>query len=405
MSEVMQRHGDGARRVLVLNHFAKTPDAPGGNRHYDLFTRLPGWEVSVLAADRNNMAKSRQTSTGSSPVRFVPTVGGRSSLGRVLNWVSYAITALVIGLRGPTPDVVYASSPHLLAGLSGWMIARARRAAFVLEVRDIWPRILVDMGTMSESSVLYRSLLRLEAFLYRSADVVVHLAAGNCEYLIDHKVGPDRLHFIPNSVAPSATEPSRTDVRTKLGLDGTVAIYTGAHGRANGLDHLLSAARDLASEENDLLVVLVGDGTEKDRLVRRAQDESIENVRFLDPVPKRELPDLYAAADLGVHVLEDVPLFRHGVSPNKIMDYMAAGLPIVTNSPGEAGDVVLDAQAGIVADPLELAHGIRQLLGTSPVERKRMGDRGLRYVQEHRNPDLMAQRLKRALDNALLSHG
>ncbi|MGC4875764.1 glycosyltransferase family 4 protein [Micromonospora sp. DT43] len=380
------------RRVLVLNHFAVPPGHPGGTRHVELFGRLPGWSHVIIASRRNMITgRPQRPEPGFHPVAVTPYRG--NGLGRVLNWASYGVTATVAGLRQPRPDVVYASSPHLLAGLSGCVVAALRRTPFVLEVRDLWPRVLVEMGTLSETSTAYRALERLERFLYRRADRVVILAAGVRQAIESKGVPPERIVFIPNAADPDDFVPSgdRDELRRRYGFTRRTAVYAGAHGPANGLDLLLTAAR--AVPEID--VVLVGSGVEKARLRAAARD--IPTVRFLDPVPKTEIPDLLHAADVGVHVLADVELFRAGVSPNKVFDYMAAGLPIVTNSPGIVGDLVLGADAGSVTPPGHLAHGLAQMVQASPDELAKMGAAGQRWIRDNQSRTAMSGALGRLL--------
>src|ERR1039457_6984441 len=148
------------RFVVVLNHFAAPLDAPGGTRHVELFSRLPGWDATIIAASRN-LLSGKQSLTDDpiwSPVWVNRSSGGSS---RVLSWVVYSVTAFARGLGLHRPDVVYASSPHLLAGLSGLALARARRTHFVFEVRDLWPQVLVDMGFTKEGSLLHRTMRAL----------------------------------------------------------------------------------------------------------------------------------------------------------------------------------------------------------------------------------------------------
>lgn len=389
------------KHVLVLNHFAKSPTQPGGNRHIDLFSRLEEWNVRILAADRNNMSGVRQGSSGAEPIAYLRVAGGRSAVARIAGWVSYAVGALVSGMREPRPNVVYASSPHLLAALAGYAVARRWRVPWILEVRDVWPRILVEMGGMSDKSPVYRILRRLEIFLYRRADHVVHLAAGNRPYLIAAGVSEERLSFIPNSVASCPPSLTRDQARAQFNLRGLVVAYTGAHGQANELGLVIDAAEQLEAEVPGLTIILVGDGPEKAGLVTAVERRELCNVRFMDPIAKQRLPDFLAGVDIGLHVLRNVPLFRHGVSPNKIMDYLAAGLPVLTNSPGEAGNVVLEAGAGWVCEPHGLAAGLRRLASLTPEERKRLGNAGRRYVDSQRNPDLMSVKLASVLDRVI----
>lgn len=380
------------RKVLVFNHFAAPRGYPGGTRHVELFSRLPGWSY-VIIAGRRNLATGlpQRAEPGFHPVAVTPYRS--NGAGRVLNWASYAVTATAAGLRQTRPDVVYASSPHLLAGLLGWFVAKARRAPFVLEIRDLWPRVLVDMGRLAETSLTYRALERLERFLYRHADRVVIMAPGVRATVERKGAAPEKIAFIPNAADPEDFAPStdRDELRRRYGFTRHTAIYAGAHGPANGLDLLLDAAKAVP----DLDVVLIGSGLEKPRLEAAAQ--GIPNVRFLDPVPKIEIPDILHAADIGLHVLADVELFRVGVSPNKVFDYMAAGLPIVTNSPGTVGDLVMGAGAGYVTAPGDLAHGLSQAFLASAEELTKMGAAGQRWIHENQSRTAMSRALAQLL--------
>ncbi|MEV6692355.1 glycosyltransferase family 4 protein [Micromonospora sp. NPDC051196] len=379
-------------KILVLNHFAVPRGYPGGTRHVELFGRLTGWEYVIIAGRRNPISGvAQRAEPGFHPVAVTPY--RNNGLGRVVNWASYAVTATAAGLRQPRPDVVYASSPHLLAGLSGWVVAALRRTPFVLEVRDLWPQVLADMGALSETSLPYRALAHLERFLYRQADRVVVMAPGVVEAIEAAGVAPERIAYIPNAADPEDFLPStdRHTLRSRYGFTRRTAVYTGAHGPANGLDLLLDAAR--AVPEID--VVLVGSGVEKSRLQKAASD--LGNLRFLDPVPKTELPDLLHAADIGVHVLADVELFRSAVSPNKVFDYLAAGLPVVTNSPGVVGDLVMGANCGYVTLPDQLAHGLGQLVRAGSDDLTKMGASGRRWIRAHQSRTAMSLALGQLL--------
>ncbi len=380
------------RRIVVFNQFAVPRGYPGGTRHVEMFGRLPGWDYVIIAGRRNLITGLPQRAEpGFHPVAVTPYRG--NGLDRVLNWVSYTVTAAVAGLRQPRPDVVYASSPHLLAGLTGWAVAALRRTPFVLEIRDLWLRFLVDMGVLSERSLAYRALARLERFLYLRADRVVVMAPDVVQVVAAQGVAPEKIAYIPNAADPDDFVPSadRDTLRARYGFTRRTAVYAGAHGPANGLDQLLDAARSVP----EIDVVLVGSGVEKERL--RAAATGIDNLRFLDPVPKTEVPDLLHAADVGVHVLADVELFRSAVSPNKVFDYMAAGLPVVTNSPGVVGDLVLGAGCGYVTSPGQLAHGLTQMAGAGRDELTKMGTSGRRWIRANQSRTAMSHALGQLL--------
>lgn len=410
------------RRLLALNHFANPVDAPGGTRLVELTSRLEGWDTTIVAAGRNLFTRRR---TGPSrrppgaPDRAAGEPGGHpgrepdyrtvwttpyasNGWARIANWVSYAVAAFVLGLRLGRPDVVYASSPHLLTGLSGWALARRYRVPFVLEIRDLWPQVLVDTGRLDPDSLLYRVVHRLEHFLYRRADTIVALTEGSAQVIIDSGIDRAKVTVIPNGADPAAMVPSasREELRRRYGFDDLTIVYAGAHGPANGLDFVLDAAAELEAEHVEVTFVLVGDGLVKPALTRRAAEERIGSVRFLEPVPKNEIPDLLAAADVGLHVLADLPLFLYGVSPNKLFDYMAAGLPVLTNTGGEVGDLVKANDAGVAVAPAEIASGVRQLIGAGAERRREWGRNGQAFMAAHRSRTEMAARLQAVLDRA-----
>jgi len=318
----------------------------------------------------------------------------RRSISRILNWVSYAFNSFVRGLRLGPIDIVYGSSPHLLAPLSGWAIAKIRRAVFVLEVRDLWPQILHEMGGMPKSSLIYRSLEHLERFLYNRAVAIVVMSEGVRDELASRGYG-GKVVYIPNGADPADMAPpaSREKLRKQFGFTTLTGVYAGAHGKANGLDLLIEAVATSGLRPDKLQIVLVGSGTEKERLQNLATILPKGSVRFDDPIPKTEIPALLGAADFGLHVLADVELFRYGVSPNKLFDYMAAGLPSMTNTGGDVGRLVESADAGISVEPGELAEGLRRMLTASDAERRAWGDNGKAYIAAHQSRTAMAQRL------------
>ncbi|MFF5322635.1 glycosyltransferase family 4 protein [Janibacter hoylei] len=382
------------RRVLVLNHFAAPRGEAGGTRHVELFSRLEGWEHLIVASNLNPQTGRR---VGDSDGFVTVPVMGYSSNGisRILNWVSYAVMATLRGLRVGRVDVVYGSSPHLLAALAAWVLSVLKRAPFVLEVRDLWPKVLVDMNHMSESAPIYRALTVLEEFLYARAKTIVIMAEGSRTELVARGVDESKIVYIPNGADPEDFEPSapRDELRARYGFDKVTAVYAGAHGPANGLDLLL----DGAEATPDVDVVLVGGGVLKDSLRANSEDRGLDNVRFMDPIPKDEIPDLLAAADIGLHVLADVPLFRSAVSPNKVFDYMAAGLPTLTNCPGLITDLVNDAGAGLTVAPAALGDGLTALAAMTTQAREAMGHTAQSWIGDNQSRRSMAGRLATAL--------
>jgi len=365
-----------------------------------MFSQLDGWDYLILASDKNSLTGGR---VYSQPGLLAIPVNSHSSNGlrRIASWMIYAERAVLLGLRQGAVDVVYASSPHLLAGLAGWIIASVKRAPLVIEIRDLWPSVLVEMGQISENSLAYKALRLLEERLYKHAQAIVVLAPGARTGLLRRGIPAAKLHVIPNAADPEDFRPSeaRSVLRRRYGFDRCTFLYAGAHGPANGLDLLLSAASDLREQAVD--IVLVGGGVCKDALRAEVEKQQLRNVRFLDSVPKREVPDLLAAADVGLHVLADVPIFREAVSPNKVFDYMAAGLPIVTNSPGVVGDLVASANCGLISEPGGLECAISEMLNAGPDARRTLGASGRAWIAANQSRQAMVNRLGRTLTSVV----
>jgi len=295
---------------------------------------------------------------------------------------------LVLMRHGRHADVVITTSPPLTVAVHAILARKLFRMPTVFEVRDLWPESAVTTGVLRSGSLLVKVLYWLEQRAYEIADRVVVLTPAFADDLRDRGVcPPDKTRFVPNGADLESFSPASesSNLREALGWDGRfVVLYAGAHGLANHLDQLLDAA-DLLQDDPAMLVVTVGDGPERARLQVEAEERGLENVQFLGPRPKREMPELLRAADVGAAVLKRVDTFKT-VYPNKIFDYMAVKLPVLCVIDGVARELVVDeARAGVFAEPehpASIASAVRKLR-ESPEECRRMGERGERYVRRH----------------------
>ncbi len=395
-----------------VNQFAATPETPGGTRHFEFASRLGklGVPIDIVAADVN--LTSRRYTRRSGPLdlrRIRESIDGVTfhwlhtltydvnDWRRSLGMLRFAQSAFTFLLRAPIArgSVFLGSSPTLFAALAAERAARLRGARFVLEVRDLWPESLVEMtGREGPTSAALR---RIADHLYRRAERIIVLADKNRDAIAARGVPADRFVYVPNSVDLDFFARRRVPAPVMAGVpDGrVVAVYAGAHGPANDLGTVLDAAAILRGA-SAIHLVLVGDGTEKQALVERARSLRLDNVTFIPPVPKQEIPAVFARCDVGVLTLRDVPLFRSGVSPNKLFDYMAAGLPVVTNVAGDCADIVTASRAGFTATPGSaeaLAGALRAAEALDPEQRARLGAAGRAYVAQHYNRDRLVHRL------------
>lgn len=400
----MTRSPRNRRHVLVLNHYAKPLSEPGGTRHVELFSRLRDWDWTIVAADRDVYSRRRFTGREPNFVRVRVPGYARNDHRRVLNWLGYAAGALVRSMLRRRPTVVYASSPHILAPVAGWLAAAVWRVPFVLEIRDLWPESMVGTGYLRRGSAMHQMLSGLERWLYRRADRIVMVAEGWRSYFRSLGVDENKLIWVSNGAEPSAftLRPDRyPPLRDRLPVRGRLIVFAGAHGQANGLDELLDAAAELPQHT----FALIGDGIDKPRLVARATAEGLSNVHFLDMIPKAEFAGVLGGADIGVHALADAEVFRLGASPNKLYDYLAAGIPVVTNCPGEPHDIVRASDSGAAVPPGKLVVGLRELVDREPAVLREMGARGRRFIEANRSRTAMAARLQRVLDDLAPQRG
>lgn len=383
-------------RLWLINQFANTPELPGHTRQYEVAVGLVAfdWQIDVFASDFNLTQRQyrrllplrlwstecldgfRWTWLWASPYR-------RNNWKRQINMLSFCLhlafrlgpTAVCGRLVGRAPDVILASSPQLPAAFTCLLIARFCGIPFVLEVRDLWPQVLIDQGGRSSRSPMVRLLGWMEQYLYRHSSIVVVLAKGAELFVRDR--GASQTAWLPNGPDLDLFTPR------PLPPDGSVftVLYAGAHGEANALENVIAAARCLEQHRKPVRFRLVGDGPQKQALMRLAAD--LRSVSFEAPVPKHQIPDLMAEADAILLSLKDVPLFRYGVSPNKLYDAYALGRPVITTVDGAINSEVEEYRLGVTAppnDPQALADAIVRLKETSNAERQAMGARAIKLA-------------------------
>ncbi len=320
---------------------------------------------------------------------------------KTLGHLSLMVTAVLLGARKVGPvDVVVVSSPTSFSIFSAWLIARLCRARLIVEIRDLWPAIFVELGVLTNRRLI-AVLERLEMAAYRAADAVVVVSEGFRQNLLTRGVPADKVTTIRNGADLGRFEPDREadpEVRRRLGAgpDDVVALYIGAHGISHGLTEVAEAA-ELLDADTPIRFAFVGEGAAKADLVRKVQEMGLSNVKLLPGVPRQQVPDLLAAADICLAPLRDVPLFSTFI-PSKIFEYLAAGRPVVGALRGEPATILTKAGAEVVepGDPKALAAAV-EALAADPARRARMGEEGRRYVEEHFDRRRLADTYRRLI--------
>jgi glycosyltransferase involved in cell wall biosynthesis len=394
--------------ILLIHQSFVALNEPGGTRHYELARYLveKGHRVTVIASPVSYLTGSAASAAVTSGAAAVPEEPGleivraytysalhKSFVHRVLSFLSFMLSSFLAGLKVRDVDLVWGTSPPIFQVVAAWLLARLKRARFLMEVRDLWPAFAIAVGVL-RSPTLIRLSEWLERFLYRHADRVMVNSPGFLEHVTTR--GARNVDLVPNGADPRMFDPflDGSPFRKEHGLEGRfVALYAGAHGMSNDLGRLLEAAR-LLQDQPEIAIVLLGDGKEKTVLQQQAAQTGLTNVSFLPPVPKSGMSLALAGCDACIGILKPIPLYAT-VYPNKIFDYMAAGKPIILAMDGVIRQVVEQAGAGVFVPPGDtaaLASAIRGM-AENPKEAQEMGRKGRRYIEEHFDRAVLAEKL------------
>ena len=402
--------------ILLINHYA------GSRQHgmeYRPFYLSREWQrmghrVQIVAASWSHLRRQSPQLNGSATeadVEGVPFLwlktpkyngNGTRRVFNMLWFVGQLYRNANRFSNGSKPDVVIASSTYPLDNLPARFIARRCGAKLVYEVHDLWPLSPVQLGGMSPAHPFILMMQWAENAAYRGADRVVSVLPNARPHMEAHGMTAEKFAFVPNGIAVADWQTAgdgdtlpelHNRVLSDLRKSGKFVLgYAGGHAVSNALDVLLESARLLRAER--LAFVLVGSGAEKEALQKKAQFLPLANVTFLPPIPRTAVPALLRLMD-GVYLgWQNKPIYRFGVSPNKLLDYMMAGKPVV-HSTNASNDLVAESHCGFTVEPenaQEIANSIRRLMRLSPAERESMGQRGREYVVKHHDYKVLAER-------------
>ncbi len=351
-------------RVLYFHQHFSTPKGSAGIRSYQMARKLldSGHHVTMVCGSygggetglKSEFVSGKRSGTvdGIDIVEFNLAYSNSDGfLKRGATFVRFALKSIGLALTEKY-DLVFATTTPLTAGIPGIIARWLRGKPFVFEVRDLWPELPKAMGVIKNPVVLWLMSL-LEWASYRSAHHCIGLSPGIVNGIKARGVPNEKVSLVPNGcdlgIFNVEVEPWRP---AEVAPGDFVAIFTGTHGMANGLDAALDAALELKRRgRSDIKLVLVGQGGLKLKLKNRACAEGLDNVVFHAPVNKHKLARLMKSADVGMQLLANVPAFYFGTSPNKFFDYIAAGLPVLNNYPGWLADMIKDNNCGYTVDP------------------------------------------------------
>jgi glycosyltransferase involved in cell wall biosynthesis len=404
-------------RILIVTHYfppeAGAPQArlsalaatwASGGDSVTVLTGMPNYPNGVLPAEYRHAFRRREQLDGYRVVRtWLYATPNEGVIPKTLSHLSFMISSVLLGGRAcGRADTVLVSSPTFFSIGSAWLLARLKRASLVVEVRDLWPAIFVELGVMTSRRII-GVLERLELAAYGAADQVVVVSDGFRANLMARGVPADKVHTIRNGVTPQRfrsvlTESARQEARERLGAQpgDCLVLYAGTHGRSQALPRVADAAALLGSEP--IRFAFVGEGADKAKLKERVSELGLDNVTLAPAVPPGEVPDLLAAADVCLVSLRDVPLFAKTI-PSKMFEYLAAGKAVVGAVTGEAAQIL--REAGAVVVPPEDADALADAVGAlaaDPARRSAMGQQGRAYVKRFFDRAELAREYRKILE-------
>jgi len=389
--------------MKLLSDMTETLQAMG--HEVTVLTGFPNWPSGKLYPGYRLRLWQREEQNGVRIIR-VPLFPdhSRSALKRALNFLSFAISATVLGFwLVPRPDVMHVIHPPITIGLPAIVLSILWRIRFTLEIQDMWPENLRATGMIRHEAAL-RAIGAFAKLVYRRASSIRVISPGFRRNLIQKGVPASKVGVISNWVDTDFYRPSLPDrdLAQKLGLEGCFTVmYAGTIGLAQGLDVVLNAAERLR-DLPQVHFVLVGDGVELERLRQVAAGAGLANVRFPGRVPMHLTPQLYALAEVLLVHLKDDPLFAITI-PHKILTYMASGKMVLAAMRGDVEELVRTSACGVVCPPDDaeaLASAIRDCYGLSPAARAAFGENGRRAVCESYDRQQLVERMSAMMEQA-----
>jgi glycosyltransferase involved in cell wall biosynthesis len=350
--------------LFLTDNFPPEANAPASRTHehckvwveaghrVTVVTCAPNFPKGVVFAGYRNAWRSEERIDGIRVIRVWSYITANEGFARrILDYLSFMASASLQAPFVREVDVVVGTSPQFFTACAAWFVGAVKRRPYVFELRDLWPESIRALGAMKDSWAL-RAVERLELFLYRRAARVVSVTESFRADLARRGIDPKKVAVVTNGVdiARFSPRPKDAALLRSLGLEGKfVAGYVGTHGMAHALETLLDAAL-LLRDAPDVRILFLGDGARREALVARARELSLDNVVFLESVPKSEVARYWSLLDVSIIHLRRTPLFET-VIPSKLFECMGMGLPVLHGVAGESAAIVEREGAGWVFTP------------------------------------------------------
>ncbi|HLR36293.1 MAG TPA: glycosyltransferase family 4 protein [Tissierellales bacterium] len=397
--------------IMILNHHASSPDVGGGGRHYEIGKLLSenGHKVTIIASSYAQGKKvyrfpqeivMKKLNDDFSFVWLKTKPAYKNTFTRFINYIDYMRKASKFHTFEEPPNVIIASSVHPLAWVAGYELSQKYNAKFIVEVRDLWPLSMYEDFDGFIRDVVFKFFERLEEKYYNLASSIITTAPFAYEYMEEmYGIDKEKVVHIPHGIDIDKFDENiqQSDDILDQELNNVLnnyfcITYTGSLSKSEGLDTFVKAARYL-KEYEDIRIVIVGNGKEKENLIEIINKESLTNVIMFDRIERDSVPLVLKKSDILLCGLMERKAFDYGISKNKFYDYMAAEKPIIFAS-NVRGSLIDEAKAGITIrpnDPRKLSESILYLYNNMGTLGKEYGENGRKYVEKYHTTEKVAQ--------------
>jgi len=397
-------------KIMLFHQYFLGKNDPGGSRWNEFtsfFSKKENFTINVIAGNIHyatgkqispRLWSNKETVDDNITLYRTWTYAGYNSnfIGRVIGYLSYTFSSLIKSIILKKPNIIIITSPSIFVGISAIILSKIKGVPFILEVRDLWPESAVATGVLN-NKVLLNILYWLEYKLYKLSKKIVVLTPAfkeNIEMRFPELIG--KIEIITNgadfSIMNSDTQ--RKEIREQNKWNNKqVFAYFGAHGLANDLMQVVEVAREMRNDTN-ILFVLIGDGMQKKSLQNKAKEYKLNNLQFIDSVPKNEVVNYINAADICMAILKKTDTFKT-VYPNKVFDYMSCNKPILVTIDGITKTLLERAECGLYSEPENLqafVNSVQIFSKMSKEELSLLGKNGFKYVKDHFDREKLAER-------------
>ncbi len=405
------------RNILILNHYATRPNDPGGSRHYALARGLikDGWKVTICASTFDHFLKKQRfkdvglyhnEEINKVSYQWIKTISYKNnSIFRIMGMLQFSIQSFLRNFNKKkfNYDFIIGSSVHPFTVFSAFLLSKRHGVNFAFEIRDLWPETLIQIGSLSRNSFVCNFLFKLEKFLSEKAALIIGVLPNIDEYLIEKSIDFKKFIWVPNGVMLDYFPLNPYPYNNKK----FTVTYFGSVGNANGLDTIVDSMQYLKEQDlcSEICLRIIGSGPLLSKIKKQASELiSNEIIVFDEPVPKNLISEACRDTNAFIlHFLDRPILYKYGVSPNKIFDYMACCRPIIIAA-SIPNNYVSDADCGVVCkpeDPKKIAEVIYKLSKESSNDLEDMSLRGREFVGAHFSMDVLAKKLGKSIERLI----